>query len=202
MKQRMMRWLWSWMVLLCAAGVWAQAAQAGVREERQQEAAAVVGAQETEGGLQAELQGLTPFVGRTWRGGPLNSPEARAITDISRWERALNGRAVRIVHSLNNGEYGGESLIFWDAQKQAICFHYITTAGFHTSGTLTVSGRCLSTHEIVSGHPDGISEVRGETELLADGRMQTRSRYLKNGEWREGHSFLYEEDAQARVVFH
>jgi hypothetical protein len=28
--------------------------------------------------------------------------------DVSHWERAMNGRAIRMLHSVNDGEYGGD----------------------------------------------------------------------------------------------
>lgn len=44
--------------------------------------------------------------------------------DIQRWELALNGQAVRILHSINDGEYGGESLLVWDRDRRSLVFHY------------------------------------------------------------------------------
>ena len=56
--------------------------------------------------------------------------------DVSRWERALNGRAVRILHADNDGVYGGESIIMWDKEKESLVFYSFTTAGFCTHGTM------------------------------------------------------------------
>ncbi|MBN2056220.1 hypothetical protein JW905_14945 [bacterium] len=46
--------------------------------------------------------------------------------DVSRWERALNGPAIRILHSVNDSYYSGETLLFWDYTRKswsAACFH-------------------------------------------------------------------------------
>ncbi len=69
--------------------------------------------------LDAHLAPLRPMVGKTWRGVfPKSTPE-KPVVDISRFEAALNGQAVRNLHSINDGEYGGESLMIWDKEKQA-----------------------------------------------------------------------------------
>ena len=51
-----------------------------------------------------ELQALQPFIEKTWKGEFANSTPENPKQDISRWERALNGTAIRILHSVNNGE--------------------------------------------------------------------------------------------------
>lgn len=151
--------------------------------------------------LAGPLEPFRPFIGRTWKGtGPGPQP-GTSMTDVARWERALNGQAIRTLHSVNDGEYGGESLIFWDRAEKSLVFHYFTTAGFQTRGTMSFDGaRCVA-HETVTGNESGITEVRSTTEILADGSMQTKSEYLRNGTWVPGHSFLYKEDPAAQVVF-
>ena len=59
----------------------------------------------------------------------------------------------------------------------------------------------MVTHEIVSGNENGITEVKSVGTILPDGKMQSKSQYLKNGEWVEGHAFIYEEAPEALVVF-
>lgn len=149
--------------------------------------------------LNEHLQPLQPFIGKTWKG---KAPDAEnPVYDVSRWERALNGQAVRILHSLNDGEYGGETIIYWDSDKESLIFYYFTTAGFYTHGTFELKDGKFISHEKVTGNADGITEVRSTGELLPDGRMRTTSEYLKNGEWVPGHEFIYEEDPSAEVVF-
>jgi len=149
--------------------------------------------------LNEHLQPLHPFVGKTWKG---KAPDAEnPVYDVSRWERALNGQAVRILHSVNDGEYGGETIIYWDNEKESLIFYYFTTAGFYTHGTMEFKDDKFISHEIVTGDESGITEVRATGELLPDGRLHSQSEYRKNGEWVQGHEFIYEEDPTAEVVF-
>ncbi len=153
------------------------------------------------GTLHEKIEALRPFLGRTWRGEFKNSTPERPQIDISRWERALNGQAVRILHSINDGVYGGESLVIWDAAKKQLVYYYFTTAGFYTTGTMTVEGRKITSREVVTGSAEGVTEVKATSEILPDGSLQTRSQYLKMGEWVPGHEVLYREVAEAKVVF-
>lgn len=151
--------------------------------------------------LAKELEPFRPFIGKTWKGtGPGQEPGS-TMTDVARWERALNGQAIRTLHSVNDGTYGGESLIFWDRETKSLTFYYFTTAGFYTHGTMTFDGAKCVGREVVSGNENGITEVRSTTEILPDGKMKTTSEYLQKDKWVPGHSFLYAEDPAAQVVF-
>lgn len=151
--------------------------------------------------LAEALKPLAPFVGKTWRGEFANSTPEKPVIDISRWEVALNGSAVRILHSINNGEYGGESLLFHDPKTQKLTYFYFTTAGFYTHGTMEFEDGKLVSRETVTGNADGITEVKGIGEVLPDGRMKSTSEYLKNGKWVKGHEAIYTEAPEAQVIF-
>ena len=118
-----------------------------------------------------------------------------------RWERALNGKAVRVLHSINDGVYGGESIIVWDEKKKSLVYYYFTTAGFYTTGTMTLSDGKYASHEVVTGSAEGVTEVKATGELRADGTMHSKSEYLKEGKWVSGHEVTYKEDPKAEVVF-
>ena len=155
----------------------------------------------TETELEEHLRPLAHLVGRTFRG-VLSEPGAeRPMVDVSRWERALNGMAVRNRHSVDDGEYGGETIIYWNRETSTLDFFYFTTAGFFTRGTMTVENGVVSTREQVTGNRNGITEVVGKSELLPDGRLRTSSQYLQNGKWVEGHSGTYVPDDSAEVRF-
>src|SRR5262245_11083755 len=87
--------------------------------------------------LDSRLEPLKPWLGKTWKGEFKSPPPGKPVVDVARWERALNGKAVRVLHSINDGSYGGESIVMWDEKKQAVGYHYFTTAGFSTMGTMT-----------------------------------------------------------------
>ena len=151
--------------------------------------------------LEEHLRPLEPLLGRTFRG-TLTEPDAeKPMVDVSRWERAMNGMAVRSLHSVNDGEYGGETIIYWNRERQAIEYFYFTTAGFFTHGTMTVENGVISSREAVTGNKNGITEVVAKSEFLPDGRLRTASQYLQNGRWVEGHAGTYVPDPTAEVRF-
>src|SRR5262245_4598347 len=98
-----------------------------------------------------------------------------------RWERALNGKAVRVLHSVNDGAYGGETIFRWNEKKQEVTYHYFTTAGFMTVGTLSFRDGKLLTHEVVAGTAGGVTETRATSELLPDGTFCVKTEHLKDG---------------------
>ncbi len=151
--------------------------------------------------LTKELTPLKPFIGKTWRGEFSHSTQENPAVDISRWERTLNGQAVRILHSLNQGEYVGETIVFWDKYKQSLVYYYFTSAGFHTNGTFTFEDNQFTAHEMVTGNSNGITEVRSTGKLISPGKWQNQASYLKDGKWVDGHSATYVEDPNAVVVF-
>ncbi|SHI19067.1 hypothetical protein [Ferrimonas marina] len=145
--------------------------------------------------LSAELapafEPLAPMVGKTWRGEFSNSTPERPMVDISTWEEALQGQAVRIRHSLNQGEYEGETFIVYNKALEELEFFYFTTAGFYTRGQVTFEGDTMISHETVTGSEQGITEVKAEVRLLPDGSMAHQAYYLQNGEWVKGHAAEY-----------
>ena len=151
--------------------------------------------------LAIQLQPLAPFLGKTWRGEFKDSTPAKPMVDVAKWERALNGQAIHIVHSVNDGVYGGETFVVWDSKKESLVFTYFTTAGFYTNGTARVENGALVSHEYVTGNANGITEVKATNELLPDGRMRSRASYFHNGAWEDGREIVYREDSAAKIVF-
>lgn len=148
---------------------------------------------------------LLPFkdiVGRTFKG-KISPPDAQKEQwDVMHFERALNGNAIRILHSVNEGEYGGETMMFWDDAKQSLVYFYFTTAGFYTEGTMKMVSdtKWVATEKVV-GSEDGITEVKSTGEIMRDGQLKTSSEYLKKGKWIQGHAGTYEESAYTLVKF-
>ena len=153
-----------------------------------------------QGALDPNLEPLRPWLGKTWKSDAAESGDKPKI-DVARWERALNGKAVRILHSINDGEYGGETIVTWDAAKKALVYHYFTTAGFATNGTMTFDDGKVTTNEKVSGNAGGVTEVRGTGEIAADGTFRMKTEYLKDGKWEPGRDATYREDPSATVIF-
>ena len=153
-----------------------------------------------QGALEPNLEPLRPWLGKTWKSAPAE-PADKPKIDIARWERALNGKAVRILHSINDGEYGGETIVTWDKSKDSVVYHYFTTAGYMTTGTMKFEDGKVLTNEKVTGNAGGVTEVRGTAEVGADGTFRMKTEYLKDGKWQPGRDATYREDSTAAVVF-
>jgi hypothetical protein len=151
--------------------------------------------------LEEHLEPLRPLLGKTWRGEFKNSKPDKPTIDVARWERALNGKAIRVLHSVNEGSYGGESIIRWDKDSKQLVYYYFTTAGFMTTGTMTVVDGKFVGIEKVTGGANGITEVRSTTELRPDGTMLSKAEYLKDGQPASGREVLYKEEPKAEVKF-
>lgn len=151
--------------------------------------------------LAAELEVFRPFIGKTWRG-VLSAPGQPEQIDISRWERALNGMAVKMTHSVNNGAYGGETTVFFDKGTNTLSYYYFTTAGFYTHGTMQFDTKTgvLVAEEDVANNSQGISKVRSRSVLKAE-QLQISTQYLQHGKWVDGHQALYKEAPTAKVIF-
>ena len=151
--------------------------------------------------LDPKLAPLLPLVGKTWRGTLSPAGAAKPVVDVQRFDLVLGGRAVRSSHSINDGEYGGETLFTWDAEKKAIVYTYVTTGGFYTTGALEVETGGFKARETVHGTTGGVREVEATSRILPDGRLHVKSRYLKDGKWTEGHEVFYSVDPKAVVKF-
>ncbi|HWY76003.1 MAG TPA: hypothetical protein VN281_10320, partial [Verrucomicrobiae bacterium] len=84
--------------------------------------------------LNQHLEPFRPMLEKTFSGTFKDSKPDKPTVDVQHWERALNGKAVRLTHSINNGVYGGETLFIWDEKKQSVTYYYFTTADFMTTG--------------------------------------------------------------------
>ncbi len=150
--------------------------------------------------LDPRLAPLGPYVGRTFSA-RMSPPGAEPATvDVQQWEEILGGKAVRITHSINGGEYGGESLLFWDVARETIAYWYVTTADFYTHGTMSAGGDSLVTHELVVGNAGDISEVEGVWRRTADGHSVT-SRMMSGGQWQAKRTTEYRETPDAAPAF-
>jgi hypothetical protein len=149
----------------------------------------------------AHFELFRPLVGKTWSGEFKGSTPEKPVVDVSHWEWALNGKAVRQLHSINDGAYGGETIFTWDEQAQTVIYHYFTTEGYTTKGTIAFKDGKIITSEQVAGDAGGVTEVRGTSEFLPDGGFHVKAEYLKNGAWQSGHEVTYHESPSATVKF-
>ncbi len=154
-----------------------------------------------QGKLTEQLEPFRPYLNIYWRG-DLNQGQGKPTVDVSLWQRALNGTAIKMTHSLNDGEYGGETLLFWDKSANKFKYFYFTTAGFYTQGFMTFDAQngTLTAEEDVTGNSNGITKVRSISKLSAK-KLTTQSEYLQNGQWVKGHSAIYHPEPNAMIKF-
>lgn len=147
-------------------------------------------ANESQQNLAEPLKVFSKFLG-TWESTFVMMDGNPNVVDVAVWERALNGKAIRSLHSINDGMYGGEMLMFWDEELNSLVFYYFTTAEFYTKGTIeVVSENSFIAYEDVSGSEDGISKVKS-TSTLTNGDIKVTTAYLKHGEWTEPETRTY-----------
>lgn len=142
---------------------------------------------------QREMFGvLAGFPGRTFRGEP-TSESAEALADFQHWAWTDDGEGLIIRHALEDGSYGGESIVRRDDANGQLTYVYNTNAGFSTEGTFTVNADgTWAAEEEVSGRGE-VKKVRSRGEILPSGAMVSVSEYYANGRWTKGHSFEYRE---------
>ena len=130
--------------------------------------------------LSEHLKPFEPYIGKTFKGEFANSTKEKPVFDVSHWERILNGMAIRIIHSVNNGEYGGESIITWNVKKNSLVSSYFTTDGFSVNAVLHFEDDKLISIEDVVGNENGITKVKAIIQFLANGDLQNSSKYFMN----------------------
>ena len=150
---------------------------------------AVAAARDVE--LEEHLKPFEFLLGQTWKGTFSNSTPENPMVDVARWEAILDGKVLRGSHSLNQGQYAGETMLIWDANKNSLVYFYFTNAGFYTQGTMKLEKGAIVGHEYVTGH-ESITEVRSEMVPRKAGGFLVVSSYLTNGEWVTGHEAVYE----------
>ncbi len=116
---------------------------------------------------------------------------SQAPSDVSTWAFDLGGRVLVNRHALSDGSYGGVTHIYRNAKTGALDYVYVTSAGFHTTGSFTVlPDGGWTAEEAVTGHKD-ITRVRSTGRLRADGTMRLTSEYLSRGVWSPGRDVIY-----------
>ncbi len=161
-------------------------------------AAAQVGPKEA---LDPHLEPLRPLLGKTYKGVFKNSTPENPLVDVARWDRILNGQAVRMAHSINDGAYGGETVFRWDPQKKAVTYHYFTTASFMTVGTVEFKEGKVVTEEAVVGEAGGVTKVAGSITVQKDGGYLVHAVSTASDGATNTRETTYKLDDKARVIF-
>jgi hypothetical protein len=147
--------------------------------------------------LHPKLEELRPFLGVTWKG-DLSDPGAKARrTDIVRYDRTLNGEVVRMLHSMNNGDFGGEMIIRFSEEKEAVEYHYFTSAGFYVQGIMTFrGGRMIAEDRDAQGQPviRTVRSLKGE-------RLISKTQMYRDGGWTQGTEQFYEPAPEEKIRY-
>ena len=146
----------------------------------------------------AVYEPMAPFAalaGRAWRGEG-TGPDGKPIVDFAYYEMILGGRAFQSTHKIENANYGGRTIFFFDEGAKKYIYHYFTTAGFHTIGEITPTETGFTAIEEVVGHAE-FSEVRSEMIIDRDASgaiMRVESSHVrKDGAVSAGDSITYRE---------
>ncbi|MEX1250874.1 MAG: hypothetical protein WEA77_06730 [Hyphomonas sp.] len=133
---------------------------------------------------------LTGLVGKTWRSEPVAEGET-GPADISAWSWDLGGRVMVNRHALEDRSYGGVTYVYENGQTGSLDYVYVTSAGFHTTGTFVLGDDgSWTAEEAVTGH-DTITRVRSTGRLTPEGTMTMTSEYFAKGEWSPGRNVVY-----------
>jgi hypothetical protein len=135
---------------------------------------------------------LTGLAGKTWRSEPVAEGET-GPADVSAWSWDLGGRVLVNRHALEDGSYGGVTYVYENGQTGSLDYVYVTSAGFHTTGTFVLGNDgSWTAEEAVTGH-DTITRVRSTGRLTPEGAMTMTSEYFAKGEWSPGRNVVYTE---------
>jgi len=137
----------------------------------------------------APMKPFERFAGRVLIGEG-TGPDGETFTDIAHWEFILGGKALQSTHRLKGGVYGGRTIFFYDEGAQEYIFHYFTTAGFHTIGTIDITEDGFTSVEKVEGHPD-YAEVRADVVYEGETVAITSTYVDKKGGTKEGQRMVY-----------
>jgi len=151
--------------------------------------------------LSEHLTGLKPFIGNTYKGNFINSTKENPMIDVLSFERALNGNAVKVTHSVNNGEYGGETMVMWNSEKEGLQSWYFTSAGSLTIKNVQIKKDTFISIEDVAGNQNGITKVKTIIEVLHGNQIQKRTKYLMNNLWKDGSEIIYNKVNDLKPVF-
>jgi len=151
--------------------------------------------------LSDHLIEMKPFIGNTYKGNFINSTKENPMIDILSFERALNGNAVKVIHSVNNGEFGGETMVMWDPEKGGLQSWYFTSAGSLTIQNVQIKKDTFISIENVERNQNGITKVKTIIEVLHGNQIKKRTKYLMNNLWKDGSETIYKKVHDHKPVF-
>ena len=141
--------------------------------------------------LSEHLIKMKPFIGNTYKGNFINSTKENPMIDILSFQRVLNGNAVKVIHSVNNGEFGGETMVMWNPEKERLQSWYFTSAGSLTIQNVQIKKDTFISTQNVERNKNGITKVKTIIEVLHGNQIKKRTKYLMNNLWKDGSETIY-----------
>ena len=141
--------------------------------------------------LSEHLIEMELFIGNTYKGNFINSTRENPMIDILSFERSLNGNAIKVIHSVNNGEFGGETMVMWNPEKERLQSWYFTSAGSLTIQNVQIKKDTFISTENVERNKNGITKVKTIIEVLHGNQIKKRTKYLMNNLWKDGSETIY-----------
>ena len=151
--------------------------------------------------LSDHLNEMKPFIGNTYRGNFINSTKENPMIDILSFERALNGNAVKVIHSVNKGEFGGETMVMWNPEEGGLQSWYFTSAGSLTIQNVKIKKDTFTSIENVERNQNGITKVKTIIKVLDGNQIKKRTKYLMNNLWKDGSEIIYNKVIDHKPVF-
>ena len=152
--------------------------------------------------LSDHLIEMKPFIGNTYKGDFINSTKENPMFDVLSFERALNGNAIKVIHSVNNGEFVGETMVMWNPEKGGLQSWYFTSAGSLTIQNVQIRKNTFISIENVERNQNGITKVKTIMEVLNEDQIKKRTKYLMNNMWKDGSETVYNKINGLKPVFH
>ncbi len=143
--------------------------------------------------LEEHLHFLEPLLGKEWVGGFVG-PESPDIEIVLRFEKILDGHAVRYVREAIAADFSSLTQFYWNPGREEICFTSLNNKGIVEEGVvLATEGRIVLLGK--SHRPDGTIEFKTTLEIDPRGTLRDTFQRLKDGEWVQGHlqEFVAEE---------
>ena len=139
---------------------------------------------------------LRPFkalLGNRYQGKYSNPQDGRLMDEVQHWERTLNGNAIKMTHSINNGEYGGVTIFMFDPEFQVLRSWYFDTAGSVKTANINYFNEKIIITEDVSKNKNGITKVKTIIEILDNLMLLKKTKYLMKNLWVDGNEVLFRE---------
>ena len=151
--------------------------------------------------LSKHLLGFDNFIDKKFKGEFYNSTKEKPLIDVIYFERILNGEAIRISHSVNRGEYGGQYIITWNSDIERIESYYFSTGGEIKVSNVRIIKKEIIIEEDFSKNENGIQKVKKIFRLNNDGLLENHIHYLMNNLWVKSHEMNYDQNDSAKIIF-